>query len=96
MTSPKIRASVIVMNLKSLASYIRKSLLRHSINALLMSVCVGPSVIMAGPKGGVITGGTGSISKVSNNTTINQSSQNMAIDWQSYNLDTVSISLMKW
>lgn len=40
----------------------------------------------AGPEGGTVTGGSGSISQSGNQTTINQNSQIMAIDWQSYNL----------
>lgn len=40
-----------------------------------------------GPKGGVVVGGRGDISKVDVNTTlINQSSQHMAINWDSYNV----------
>lgn len=39
-----------------------------------------------GPEGGVVVGGSGAISKDDLTTTINQTSQNMAIDWDSYNL----------
>ncbi|MDH5652982.1 MAG: filamentous hemagglutinin N-terminal domain-containing protein [Gammaproteobacteria bacterium] len=42
----------------------------------------------AAPQGGAVTGGTGSISQSGAQTTINQTSQNMAIDWQSYNVNT--------
>jgi len=44
-------------------------------------------VSLAGPDGGQVVGGSGSISATGNTTTINQSSQNMAINWQSYNLN---------
>ena len=47
-----------------------------------------PSMVsLAGPNGGQVVGGSGSISQSGTNTTINQTSQNMAIDWQSYNLN---------
>ncbi len=45
------------------------------------------SFATAGPDGGQVVGGIGSISQSGVNTTINQTSQNMAIDWQSYNLN---------
>ncbi|MCF6324599.1 MAG: filamentous hemagglutinin N-terminal domain-containing protein [Gammaproteobacteria bacterium] len=45
-----------------------------------------PSAI-AGPDGGQVVGGSGSISQSGANTTINQTTQNMAIDWQSYNVN---------
>jgi len=34
----------------------------------------------AGPEGGTVTGGSGNINQSGNTTTVNQSSQNMAID----------------
>jgi len=48
---------------------------------------VGLSQAIAGPDGGQVVGGTGSIVHAGNTTTINQSTQNMAIDWQSYNVN---------
>ncbi|MDH5650229.1 MAG: filamentous hemagglutinin N-terminal domain-containing protein, partial [Gammaproteobacteria bacterium] len=42
----------------------------------------------AAPTGGTVVGGSGSISQSGANTTINQTSQNMAIDWSSYNVNT--------
>jgi len=44
------------------------------------------STAYASPEGGVVVGGSGSINQSALNTTINQASQNMAIDWQSYNV----------
>ncbi|VAW89801.1 Large exoproteins involved in heme utilization or adhesion, partial [hydrothermal vent metagenome] len=55
--------------------------------ALLMGGDAGLSSAIAGPAGGQVVGGSGSISQSGVSTTINQASQNMAIDWQSYNVD---------
>ena len=41
----------------------------------------------AAPTGGNVVSGAGSISASGNTTTINQSSQNMAIDWSSFNIN---------
>ena len=40
----------------------------------------------AGPSGGQVTTGAGSISQSGSTTTINQSSQNLSINWQSFNV----------
>jgi filamentous hemagglutinin family protein len=40
----------------------------------------------ARPTGGVVVGGSASISQTSNNTAINQSSQRAAVNWQSFNV----------
>ncbi|MCF6364372.1 MAG: filamentous hemagglutinin N-terminal domain-containing protein, partial [Gammaproteobacteria bacterium] len=55
-------------------------------SALLLSVAIPPLAI-AGPDGGQVIGGSGSIVHTENTTTINQRSQNMAIDWQSYDVN---------
>jgi len=55
-------------------------------SALLFSVTALSSAV-AGPDGGQVVGGSGSISAAGNTTTINQATQNMAINWQSYNLN---------
>jgi len=44
------------------------------------------STAYASPEGGQVVGGSGSINQSGTNTTINQATQNMAIDWQSYNV----------
>ncbi len=54
--------------------------------ALLSSSMVVPFAI-AGPNGGQVVSGSGSIAASGNTTTINQASQNMAINWQSYNVN---------
>jgi len=53
---------------------------------LASSGCAVP-LATAGPNGGAVVGGNGSISQSGSNTTIQQNSQNMAIDWQSYNVN---------
>jgi len=55
--------------------------------SLLLSQVIFISVAHAGPEGGEVVGGSGSISQSGVNTTINQTTQNMAINWQSYNVN---------
>ena len=50
-------------------------------------VGTGMPVVFAGPDGGQVVGGVGSIVHTGATTTINQATQNMAIDWQSYNVN---------
>ena len=47
--------------------------------------------VHAGPNGGTIVGGTGSISNMGNVTNINQLTHSLAIDWNSYNINTNEI-----
>jgi filamentous hemagglutinin family protein len=42
---------------------------------------------LAGPIGGQVVGGSGSITQAGATTTISQATQNMAINWQSYNVN---------
>jgi len=60
---------------------------RHAL-ALFVMVAFGVTVppAIAAPDGGEVVGGSGTISHSGSNTTILQNSQNMAIDWQSYNI----------
>ena len=46
------------------------------------------SYLHAAPVGGEVVGGTGSISQIDLTTTINQTSQNLAVDWQSFDVST--------
>jgi len=55
--------------------------------ALFLSAALFVGAVHAGPSGGAVVGGVGSISQAGVNTTIQQTSQNMAIDWQSYNVN---------
>ena len=54
---------------------------------VLGAFIVSATTVFAGPTGGQVVGGAGSISQSGVNTTINQTTQNMAIDWQSYNVN---------
>jgi len=56
-------------------------------SALLLLSSTSLSPAMAGPTGGQVVGGTGSIAHSGTTTTVNQTTQNMAIDWQSYNVN---------
>jgi filamentous hemagglutinin family protein len=46
------------------------------------------STVYAAPQGGQVVGGSGSISQSNLTTNIQQNTQNLAIDWQSYNLNS--------
>ena len=60
-----------------------KTLAQATCYAVLLSVS---SSVLSEPLNGNIIGGSGTIDQSGLNTTINQTSQNMAIDWQSYHL----------
>jgi len=64
----------------------KKSHLATAIQAACYSMLLS-STVQAGPTGGSVVGGSGSIAQSGTNTTINQTTQNMAINWQSYNLN---------
>ncbi|NMW23430.1 filamentous hemagglutinin N-terminal domain-containing protein, partial [Rhodanobacter denitrificans] len=60
-----------------------------------ISLCVGLAVgsivfsgdaLAGGPTGGVVVGGTGSITQSGNSTVINQTSQKLALNWQTFNV----------
>jgi len=62
--------------------------LRHCAQAVRNALLVmAAGNALAGPEGAQVVGGAGSISQSGLTTTINQSTQNMAINWQSYNVD---------
>jgi large exoprotein involved in heme utilization and adhesion len=50
------------------------------------SQLLGVVDVYAGPEGGQVVGGSGSINQAGRNTTINQHTDRMAIDWQSFNV----------
>ncbi len=56
-------------------------------SALLLVGATSLPPVLAGPAGGEVVGGSGSISQSGATTTIQQNTQNMALDWQSYNVD---------
>ena len=53
--------------------------------SVCIALCFGVAAT-AGPVGGVVAVGTASINTGATNTTINQSSQNAVINWQSFNI----------
>lgn len=57
----------------------------HAVLSALLVMSTGNA--FAGPTGGQVVGGAGSINQSGLNTTINQTTQNMAINWQSYNVN---------
>ena len=58
----------------------------NRLTAAVMSVLLAGQSL-AGPTGGQVVGGSGSISHSGATTTINQATQNIAINWQSYNVN---------
>ena len=53
-------------------------------SAGVLSLASGP--LLASPTGGQVTAGNGQITQNGNQTTVTQQSQNLAIDWQSFNI----------
>ena len=53
---------------------------------LAAASCLVINPVFAGPEGGVVVGGEGSIDQQGLNTTINQASQRLAVDWDSFNV----------
>ncbi|WP_038003278.1 filamentous hemagglutinin N-terminal domain-containing protein, partial [Teredinibacter turnerae] len=56
------------------------------LSCLALAVQMASGLAIAGPEGGTVTGGTGSISNAGNTTTITQQTDRMSIDWQSYDV----------
>ena len=53
-----------------------------------LALLLNPNLVLAGPKGGEVTSGSGTITTPNANTTlINQQSKNLWINWDSYNVD---------
>jgi len=50
------------------------------------SIAVSPDAFAGGPTGGTVVGGTGSITQNGNETVINQISQRLALNWETFNL----------
>ena len=53
---------------------------------LATALTLSASIAQAGPTGGQVTGGSGTITQYGSTTTIQQSSQNLALNWQSFNI----------
>ncbi|WP_433693495.1 YDG domain-containing protein [Herbaspirillum seropedicae] len=58
---------------------------RANRKVIAAALLVSPLLAQAAPVGGQVTAGAGSISQSGNTTTITQSSQNLSVNWQSFN-----------
>ncbi len=86
MTSHNKTLETRVTEKKPLAAAITKSVMGAAAFATVANPLLA-NIAIAGPKGGNIIGGTGDISSNNNITTINQASQAMAIEWNSFNVN---------
>jgi len=57
------------------------------LTALAFAIQLASGTAFAGPEGGKVVGGAGNINRSGNNTVINQMTDRMAIDWQSYDVN---------
>ena len=65
----------------------RHSLLATTIiAALTLPIYLDPETALAAPQGGIVVGGTATISQNGNHTTIQQSTNRAAIDWQNFSI----------
>ena len=64
----------------------KKTQLALAVSALVAGLGGAVAPAFAGPEGGVVTGGSGSINQSGSTTTINQTTDRMAIDWNSFNV----------
>ena len=65
---------------------------KSSRNKLLVaSLTLCTAVAQANPSGGVVTAGSGSIDQAANTTTIHQGSQNLSLNWNSFNIGAKDI-----
>jgi len=71
---------------KLLTKCIHKSVTVCAVSGL--TYCILLPAAFAGPTGGNIVGGAGHIHQSDLTTNIHQSSQRLAIDWQSFNLNS--------
>jgi len=53
---------------------------------LVASLTLCSAIAQANPSGGVVTAGSGSIAQTGHTTTIHQDSQNLSLNWQSFNI----------
>ena len=71
--------------MRPIAECIRKACLP----AASLFLALNPAAVLSGPEGGQVVGGQGNISAPNSTTTvINQQSQNLAIDWATFNVNT--------
>jgi len=70
-------------------SPIAKCIRKACLPAASLFLTLNPGAVLAGPEGGQVVGGQGDISTPNSTTTlINQQSQNLAIDWATFNVNT--------
>lgn len=69
-----------------LPSSSNKSTLKKCALSLAISSLILAETASAGPEGGQIVGGAGNINRSGNTTTINQNTERLAIDWQSFDV----------
>lgn len=79
-----MRSGQLVKNIKATKANNKKAHFKRS--ALYMGMCLASQLVLAGPEGGAVVGGSGSISQSGSTTTILQNTDRMAIDWQSYDV----------
>jgi len=71
---------------KSKSSRSATSTARRIAQAALISAGIAAGPVQAAPSGGQVVSGTGSIGHVGTTTTILQSSQNLSLNWQTFNV----------
>jgi filamentous hemagglutinin family protein len=76
------------MNDNNLSNYLRLEKYFIHLSVLLLLLIFLSTHVYAEPIGGEVVGGSGLISYQGNSTNINQASQRMAIDWQSFNVQS--------
>ncbi|VUD48870.1 Heme/hemopexin-binding protein [Thalassocella blandensis] len=77
------------MSAPSRQSFIRQPSLLTPLKLLICKTfLVSSASVFAGPEGGTVTGGSGSITTSGTTTTIEQATDRMSIDWQSYNVNS--------
>ena len=77
--------SSVCSNVKSV-THLKKTQLALAISALVAGLGGIAAPAFAGPEGGVVTGGSGTIDQSGNTTVINQTTDLMAIDWNSFDV----------
>ncbi|MBI1174640.1 MAG: filamentous hemagglutinin N-terminal domain-containing protein [Sideroxydans sp.] len=55
---------------------------------IAIALALGASMAQAAPGGGQVVSGSGAITQSGNTTTINQASQNLSLDWKTFNVAT--------
>src|SRR3954463_10731478 len=64
----------------------RAALVRYALLLAVAVLAAGGDRAHAAPTGGTVVTGQGTISQTGYNTTVQQQSQNLSLDWQSFNI----------